>query len=114
MHHVDRDTSWDETWQAMEQLVTQGKVVYVWSSNFAGWQIVQANAAAPARHFLGLVSEQSLYNLAARTIELEVIPACRTLGLGLVPWSPLSGGLLGGALCRPCSFLFRGVTEPSR
>ncbi len=98
MHHVDRDAPWDEIWQAMEQLVAQGKVLYVGSSNFAGWQIVQANAAAAARHFLGLVSEQSLYNLAARTVELEVIPACRALGVGLVPWSPLAGGLLGGAL----------------
>src|SRR5437867_6332370 len=98
MHHVDRDTPWDEIWQAMEQLVAQGKVVYVGSSNFAGWQLVQANAAAAARHFLGLVSEQSLYNLAARTVELEVIPACRALGVGLVPWRPLAGGLLGGAL----------------
>jgi aryl-alcohol dehydrogenase-like predicted oxidoreductase len=98
MHHVDRDAPWEEIWQAMEQLVAQGKVIYVGSSNFAGWQIVQANAAATARHFLGAVSEQSLYNLAARTVELEVIPACRTLGIGLVPWSPLAGGLLGGAL----------------
>jgi len=98
MHHVDRETPWDEIWQAMEQLVEQGKVIYVGSSNFAGWHITQANANAAARHFLGLVSEQSLYNLAARTIELEVIPVCRALGVGLIPWSPLSGGLLGGAL----------------
>ena len=98
MHHVDRETPWEEIWQAMEQLVQQGKVIYVGSSNFAGWHITQANAAAAARHCLGLVSEQSLYNLSARTIELEVIPACRALGLGLVPWSPLAGGLLGGAL----------------
>jgi aryl-alcohol dehydrogenase-like predicted oxidoreductase len=106
MHHVDRETPWDEIWQAMEQLVQQGKVIYVGSSNFAGWHITQANAAASARHFLGLVSEQSLYNLAARTVELEVIPACRTLGVGLVPWSPLGGGLLGGALA--------GVSEGRR
>jgi len=98
MHHVDRDTPWDEVWQAMEQLVAQGKVVYVGSSNFAGWHIACAQAAATARHFLGLVSEQSLYNLAARTVELEVLPACRALGLGVIPWSPLAGGLLGGAL----------------
>src|SRR2546422_8162062 len=98
MHHVDRDTPWDEIWQAMEQLVAQGKVVYVGSSNFAGWQLVQASAAAAARHCLGLVSEQSLYNLAPRTVELEVIPACRALGVALIPWSPLAGGLLGGAL----------------
>ena len=100
MHHVDRATPWEEIWQAMELLVRQGKVLYVGSSNFAGWQLVQANAAASARLFLGLVSEQSLYNLSARTIELEVIPACRALGLGLLPWSPLGGGFLAGALQR--------------
>ena len=98
MHHVDRETPWDEIWQAMEQLVAAGKVVYVGSSNFAGWQIAQANARATARHFLGLVSEQSLYNLSARTVELEVLPACRAHGVGVIPWSPLAGGLLGGAL----------------
>jgi len=98
MHHVDRETPWDEIWQAMEQLVAAGKVVYVGSSNFAGWQIAQANATAAARHFLGLVSEQSLYNLSARTVELEVLPACRAHGVGVIPWSPLAGGLLGGAL----------------
>ena len=100
MHHVDRATPWDEIWQAMEQLVREGKVLYVGSSNFAAWQLVQANAAASARHLLGLVSEQSIYNLTTRTIELEVLPACRALGLGLVPWSPLGGGLLAGALRR--------------
>jgi aryl-alcohol dehydrogenase-like predicted oxidoreductase len=98
MHHVDRDCPWDEIWQAMEQLVREGKVLYVGSSNFAGWHIAHANALAAQRHFLGLVSEQSLYNLAARTVELEVLPACRTLGLAVLPWSPLAGGLLGGAL----------------
>ena len=98
MHHIDRETPWEELWQAMEQLVHAGKVIYVGSSNFAGWQIAQANAAASARHFLGLVSEQSLYNLTARTVELEVIPACRAHGVGLLPWSPLAGGLLGGVL----------------
>ncbi len=98
MHHVDRETPWDEIWQAMEQLVREGKVLYVGSSNFAGWQIAQANGVAAARHFLGLVSEQSLYNLSARSVELEVIPACRAHGLGVIPWSPLGGGLLGGAL----------------
>jgi len=98
MHHIDRDTPWEEIWQAMELLVQQGKVIYVGSSNFAGWQIAQAQGVAHQRHFLGLVSEQSLYNLAARTVELEVIPACRQFGLGLLPWSPLAGGLLAGVL----------------
>jgi aryl-alcohol dehydrogenase-like predicted oxidoreductase len=98
MHHVDLDTPWDEIWQAMELLVRQGKVVYVGSSNFAAWNIVQANELARSRNFLGLVSEQSLYNLAERTVELEVLPACRAYGVGLIPWSPLHGGLLGGIL----------------
>ena len=98
MHHIARETPWEEIWQAMEVLVAQGKVLYVGSSNFAGWNIAQAQGAAAARHFMGLVSEQSLYNLNARMIELEVIPACRAHGLSIIPWSPLAGGLLGGAL----------------
>lgn len=98
MHHIDRATPWEEIWQAMELLVQQGKITYIGSSNFAGWDIATAQAAARSRHFLGLVSEQSLYNLSARTIELEVIPACRHYGLGLIAWSPLGGGLLGGVL----------------
>ena len=98
MHHVDRLTPWEEIWQAMEVLVQQGKVIYVGSSNFAGWHIARANEAAKARHFMGLVCEQSLYNLKDRMVELEVIPACQGYGLGLIPWSPLAGGILGGAL----------------
>ena len=98
MHHVDRDTPWDEIWQAMEVLVNQGKILYVGSSNFAGWHIAQANEAAAARHFFGLVSEQSIYNLMTRDIELEVLPAARRYGVGVIPWSPLEGGLLGGVL----------------
>ncbi|MDQ4078468.1 MAG: aldo/keto reductase [Chloroflexota bacterium] len=98
MHHIDRNTPWEEIWQAMEQLVREGKVLYVGSSNFAGWHIAMAQEAAKDRHFMGLVSEQSLYNLNARTVELEVIPACQHYGLGLIPWSPLAGGLLTGAL----------------
>ena len=96
MHHIDRETPWEEIWQAMEQLVREGKVIYVGSSNFAGWHIAQAQCAAAQRHFMGLVSEQSLYNLADRMIELEVIPACQAYGLGLIPWSPLAGGILAG------------------
>jgi aryl-alcohol dehydrogenase-like predicted oxidoreductase len=98
MHHVETITPFEEIWEAMEQLVRQGKVIYVGSSNFGGWHIANAQEQAKNRHFMGLVSEQSLYNLAARTIELEVIPSCRHYGLGLIPWSPLSGGMLGGVL----------------
>ena len=100
MHHVDRDTPWDEIWQAMEVLIAQGKILYVGSSNFAGWHIAQANATAAARGLLGLVSEQSIYNLLTREVELEVLPAARAHGVGIIPWSPLHGGLLGGALKR--------------
>lgn len=100
MHHIDRNTPWEEIWQAMEQLVREGKVIYVGSSNFAGWHIAHANSLAAQRHFMGLVSEQSLYHLGQRTIELEVIPACQEFGLGLIPWSPLGGGMLGGALAK--------------
>jgi len=98
MHHIERTAPWEEVWQAMEVLVAQGKILYVGSSNFGGWHIAQAQEAAKARQFLGLVSEQSIYNLKTRTVELEVIPACRAYGLGLIPWSPLGGGLLAGAL----------------
>ncbi|MEX0885355.1 MAG: aldo/keto reductase [Phycisphaeraceae bacterium] len=100
MHHVDRACPWDEIWQAMETLIRQGKIVYVGSSNFAGWDIARCHTLGQQRGLVGLVSEQSVYNLSNRTVELEVVPACRELGLGLLPWSPLAGGLLGGALKR--------------
>lgn len=98
MHHVHRDTPWDEIWQAMQQLITEGKIIYVGSSNFAGWDIATANEEARRRKLLGLVSEQSKYNLFNRFIEREMIPACEYYGVGIIPWSPLEGGLLGGVL----------------
>ena len=98
MHHVDRSAPWEEIWQAMDVLVQQGKVLYVGSSNFAGWHIAQAQSLAEDRHFMGLVSEQCLYNLKDRMVEMEVLPACRSYGLGVITYSPLAGGLLGGAL----------------
>jgi aryl-alcohol dehydrogenase-like predicted oxidoreductase len=96
MHHVDRDAPWDEIWEAMEVLRAQGKIIYTGSSNFGGWHIAQAQEAAKNRHFLGLVSEQSIYNLIKRDIELEVLPSAQHYGLGVIPWSPLHGGLLAG------------------
>lgn len=97
--HARKDLApWDEIWQAVEQLVREGKAIYIGSSNFAGWNVAQANERAAARHFLGLVSEQSLYNLNARLVELELLPACKAYGLGFMCYSPLSGGLLAGAL----------------
>jgi aryl-alcohol dehydrogenase-like predicted oxidoreductase len=98
MHHVDRETPWEEIWQAMDVLVQQGKILYVGSSNFAGWDLARANEAAARRHSFGLVSEQSIYNLLTREVELEVLPAAQAYGLGVIPWSPLQGGLLGGVL----------------
>jgi NDP-hexose 2,3-enoyl reductase len=98
MHHVDRATPWDEIWEAMEVLRQQGKILYVGSSNFAGWHLAQGQEAARRRGTLGLVSEQSIYNLAERTVELEVLPAAQAYGLGVIPWSPLHGGMLGGIL----------------
>lgn len=111
MHHIDRDTPFDEIWQAMETLVAQGKVLYVGSSNFAGWHLARAQESARARRFLGLVSEQCLYNIKDRMVEMEVLPAAREYGLGIIPWSPLAGGLLGGALKKAAE---GRRTEPER
>lgn len=103
MHHIDRAAPWEELWGAFEALVNQGKVYYIGSSNFAGWHMVKAQAAAAKRNFLGLVSEQHKYNLLCRLPELEVLPAARDLGMGVIPWSPLAGGLLGGNALNPVS-----------
>jgi NDP-hexose C3-ketoreductase / dTDP-4-oxo-2-deoxy-alpha-D-pentos-2-ene 2,3-reductase len=115
MHHVDRQTSWEEIWEALTVLRTQGKVIYFGSSNFAGWHIAQAQEAARRHGAFGLVSEQSLYNLAERTVELEVLPACQGYGLGVLPWSPLHGGLLGGILARQAAAVVpsTGATAPA-
>ncbi len=98
MHHIDRSAPQDELWEAFDVLKAQGKVLYVGSSNFPGWGLARANEQAARRGSVGLVSEQSLYNLLERTVELEVVPACEAYGIGLIPWSPLGGGLLGGIL----------------
>ncbi len=100
MHHVDRNTPWEEIWEAMSVLRQQGKILYVGSSNFAGWHIAQAQASAAERKIVGLVSEQSLYNLLSRWVELEVLPAAEHYGLGVIPWSPLASGMLSGALAK--------------
>jgi NDP-hexose C3-ketoreductase / dTDP-4-oxo-2-deoxy-alpha-D-pentos-2-ene 2,3-reductase len=99
-HHVDRAASWDEIWQALDVAITQGKVIYTGSSNFAAWHITRAQTTAQTHNMLGLVSEQSFYNLFTRAVELEVIPALQELGMALLPWSPLNQGLLAGVLGR--------------
>jgi len=96
MHHVDRLTPIEETWDAMQTLVAQGKVISVGSSNFAGWHLARACETAKNRHFTAPVSEQSLYNLCSRTVELELLPACQAYGVGFLAFSPLANGLLGG------------------
>lgn len=98
MHHIDRNVTWEEIWQGFEQLQSSGKIIYNGSSNFAGWHIAAASEAARRRNYLGLISEQSIYNLTTRSLELEVIPACQHYGIGLIPYSPLDEGLLGGVL----------------
>ena len=111
MHHIDRNTPTDEILQAFETLVTQGKVLYVGSSNFAGWHIARFNEISKQRHFLGLVSEQCKYSLLDRMVEMDVLPACESYGLGVVPWSPLAGGLLGGVLQGPTEGRRAGILE---
>jgi aryl-alcohol dehydrogenase-like predicted oxidoreductase len=101
MHHVDRSAPWEEIWEAFEILVRQGKVGYVGSSNFAGWHLVEAQAEARRRGFMGLVSEQHKYSLVCRLPELEVLPAAQALGIGVIAYSPLAGGLLGGGALEP-------------
>lgn len=101
MHHVDRNASWEELWEVFQALVAQGKIDYVGSSNFAGWDLVKAQAAANSRNFFGLVSEQHKFSLLCRLPELEVLPAAQDQGIGVIAWSPLDGGLLGGNALNP-------------
>ncbi|SDJ21702.1 aldo/keto reductase [Nonomuraea jiangxiensis] len=98
LHQMDLTAPWEEVWQAMSLLISQGKVRYVGSSNFAGWHLSAGQHAAERLGLLGLVSEQCLYNLATRHAELEVIPAAQAYRLAVLPWAPLHSGLLGGVL----------------
>lgn len=113
-HHVDRQTPFEEIWQAVEVLIQQGKILYAGSSNFPGWKIAQANETAARHGRLGLVSEQCLYNLAERRAEMEVIPAAQEYGLGVIPWSPLHGGLLGGAIRKQAAGAAEGRSASGR
>ncbi len=101
MHHIDRHAPWEEVWGAFEALVNQGKIYYAGSSNFGARHLAYAQAMADKRNFLGLVSEQHKYSLVCRLPELEVLPAAQELGLGVIPWSPLGGGLLSGNALTP-------------
>lgn len=98
MHHVDRRVGWDELWGVFEPMVSRGTVDYIGGCNFAAWNLMEAQAAAANRHFMGLVSEQHHYHLLSRLPELEVLPAAKHLGLGVMTWSPLAEGMLSGKI----------------
>jgi len=95
--HLKPGTPWEEIWQAYGQLITAGKVIYAGSSNFAAWNVAQANERARALGMMGTISEQSKYSLMVRDIELEMVPVCREYGVGIIPYSPLGGGALAGS-----------------
>ena len=113
-HHIDRTTPVEEIWQAVDTLIRQGKILYAGSSNFPGWKIAQTNETARRLGSYGLVSEQCLYNLVERRAEMEVIPAAQEYGLGVIPWSPLGGGLLGGAIRKEREGTGAGTRTTSR
>lgn len=96
LHEPDPHTPIDETLGALDDLVHQGKVRYVGSSNFAGWQIADADWMARDRGLTRFVSAQNNYNLLEREVEAEVIPACEVYGVGVLPYFPLAQGLLTG------------------
>jgi aryl-alcohol dehydrogenase-like predicted oxidoreductase len=96
MHYPDPETPVDETLRALDDLVRQGKVRYVGCSNFAAWQVVDAHWRARQHGLAGFVSCQDQYSLLARGIERELVPAMQACGLGLLPYAPLSSGLLTG------------------
>jgi len=96
VHHIDRRVTAEEFWGTFERLVNKGDVTYVGTSNFPGWGLAKYQMQAWHRGFMGFVSEQTQYNLLNRIPELEVIPAARDLGIGILAYMPLAGGLLTG------------------
>jgi NDP-hexose C3-ketoreductase / dTDP-4-oxo-2-deoxy-alpha-D-pentos-2-ene 2,3-reductase len=95
-HHYDPDANWDEIWEATALLHQQGKVLHFGSSNFPGWEIAKSSEFAARAGINGLVSEQTFYNPLERIAELEVFPACKHYGVGIIAYSPLCRGLLRG------------------
>lgn len=96
MHEPDPGTPIDETLSALDDLVTAGKVRYLGNSNFAGWQIADADWVASSNGRTRFISAQNHYSLLERSVEAEVIPACERFGLGMLPFFPLANGLLTG------------------
>ena len=96
LHRPDPVTPIDETLAALDELVTEGKVRYIGSSNFTGWQVVDADWTARAAGTARFVSAQNEYSLLERDVEEELVPACEHVGVGLLPFFPLASGLLTG------------------
>jgi len=101
VHHIDRRIPMEEFWSAFELLRQKGDILYVGTSNFPGWGLAKFQMAAAYRGILGIVSEQSQYNLLNRWPELEVIPAAQDFGIGIMAYMPLAGGLLTGKRSAP-------------
>ncbi len=96
VHHIDRTITLEEFWRTFQRLEADGEILYVGTSNFPGWGLAKFQTAAWQRGLLGIVSEQTQYNLLNRYPELEVLPAAHELGIGIIPYMPLGGGLLAG------------------
>ena len=96
VHHFDRRVSGEEFWESFERLQASGKLSYVGTSNFPGWGLAKFQMIARERGGLGLVSEQTMYNLYCRYPELEVLPAAKDFGIGVLAYMPLGGGILSG------------------
>lgn len=96
VHHLDRTITTEEFWTSFERLQNSGEVIYMGTSNHPGWALASLQIAATQRGGLGLVSEQHMYNLFCRYPELEVLPAAKRFGVGILVYMPLSGGLLTG------------------
>lgn len=98
MHGYDPHCTWTETWGAFEREINAGKIDYIASSNFSLENLIDAQRTADERHFLGLVAEQHRYNLLERGIEADYLPMAEKLGIGVVVFSPLMGGMLSGSI----------------
>lgn len=96
VHNWDPETPLEETMDALNSLIRDGKVRYIGCSNYAAWQMVWANCVSEQHNYEKYVSVQPRYNILDRAIERELVPACRAFGIGIIPYSPLASGLLTG------------------
>ncbi len=96
LHHFDRDTPIEETLRALDDLVTQGKIIYPGVSNWAAWQIAKALGVSERRGWARFECIQPMYSLVKRQVEVEILPLAESEHLGVIPYSPLGGGLLTG------------------